>query len=159
MSVILLSREISPDALHQLNLIEKMDVQILEYPKDSPATETMIARSDTVIDALIGYNLDGAPRGSFQEMIDLINESGKTVVAYDVPSGLDATTGECPGSCIKTNVTLSLAVPKEGLRAGDGPAASGTVFVGDIGIPAFLYNYVATDSRPPFERAGGVITL
>jgi NAD(P)H-hydrate epimerase len=59
------------------------------------------------------------------------------VLALDVPSGLDATTGEAPGVVVRTDRTLTLALPKTGLAS-----CSGELYVGDIGIPPEVY-------RPP----------
>ena len=58
-------------------------------------------RADLIIDALIGYNLRDAPQGRAAELIVWANHSGVPILALDVPSGMNATTGECPGAWIK----------------------------------------------------------
>jgi NAD(P)H-hydrate epimerase len=57
------------------------------------------------------------------------------VLALDVPSGLDATTGEAPGAVVRPDRTLTLALPKTGLAS-----ISGELYVADIGIPPEVYS-------------------
>jgi NAD(P)H-hydrate epimerase len=90
---------------------------------------------DVVVDALIGYGLKAAPTGTTAELIVWANASGKPVIALDVPSGIDATTGEAPGDAIVATETLTLALPKTGL-VGERP---GQLFLADIGIPIGVY--------------------
>jgi NAD(P)H-hydrate epimerase len=71
---------------------------------------------DLIIDALIGYSLTGAPRGVFADLIGWASAARTKVLALDVPSGLDS--GTTPGSAIAAQTTLTLALPKTGLKAG-----------------------------------------
>ncbi len=59
---------------------------------------------------------------------------GAAVLAIDIPSGVDADTGEAPGDAVRADRTVTFAALKPGLLQGDGPAQSGTVEVADIGI-------------------------
>lgn len=88
-----------------------------------------------VIDALIGYSLSGAPRGTIADLIDFANTRSEQVVALDVPSGIDATTGEAAGNHVTAGLTVTLALPKTGL---DSPAV-GRLELADIGIPRAVY--------------------
>ncbi|MGI9643245.1 MAG: NAD(P)H-hydrate epimerase [Acidimicrobiia bacterium] len=88
-----------------------------------------------VIDALIGYSLTGTPRGVTADLIGFANARGEQVIALDVPSGIDATTGEAPGDHVTADLTVTLALPKTGL---DGPAV-GRLELADIGIPRAVY--------------------
>jgi NAD(P)H-hydrate epimerase len=65
-----------------------------------------------ILDALIGYSLRSAPRGVVEALIGWANESGAPIVSLDVPSGVDATTGEAPGEYIRAGCTMTLALPK-----------------------------------------------
>jgi NAD(P)H-hydrate epimerase len=87
-----------------------------------------------VIDAIIGYSLGGAPRGAALDMIGR-TAAAAPVVALDVPSGIDSTTGSAPGDHVTATRTLTLALPKTGL---DAPAV-GDLWLADIGIPAEVY--------------------
>jgi len=147
--VLLLDKEITSDSQHHLDLLEKMRFSIELYSPGKNYTKG----SDVIVDSLIGYHLDGPPRGVFKEVIEAINTSQRGVVSYDLPSGVDATTGECFDPCVQAHATLSLAMPKKVFDTPEGKAKSGQIFVADIGIPAFLYDEIAQGSRPPFENS------
>lgn len=157
-SVVLVSFELKPDAAHHLALLKHMDIPIHKYSNDTHAARELIGSADSIIDALIGYHLNGAPRGDFAELIESVGMSSARVVAYDLPSGADATTGVCAGACITADVTLTLAVPKKLFETKNGKVHAGAVHVADIGIPAVLYDRVIANSRPDFP-ATGVLSL
>jgi len=69
----------------------------------------------------------------------LANDLGPSILSLDVPSGLDATTGQAPGASIRADVTLTLALPKIGLTGVSGREYVGELYVGDIGVPPELY--------------------
>ena len=98
-------------------------------------TTTPPAEVDLVVDALIGYSLRGAPTGVGAELIEWVASVDAPILSLDVPSGLEATTGETPGAVVAADRTLTLALPKTGLCH---PAA-GALTLGDIGIPAEVY--------------------
>lgn len=104
-------------------------------------------RPDLIVDALIGYGLEAAPRGTATNLIRWANGTGVPILALDVPSGVDSTTGETPGDAIKPQQTMTLALPKTGLFR----AATGDLFLADIGIPEGTYRRVAATYAPPFE--------
>ena len=86
---------------------------------------------DVVVDAVIGYGLRGAPTGAAKRAIEWMDSQPAPVIALDVPSGLDPDTGATPGVCVLARATLTLHLPKHGLKS----ASSGEVFVADLGIP------------------------
>ncbi|MGB5364878.1 MAG: NAD(P)H-hydrate epimerase [Polyangiales bacterium] len=94
-----------------------------------------------IVDAVIGYSLRGAPRGVARRMIDWIGTKSVPVISLDVPSGIDATTGESLGSQVQASVTLTLALPKTGLDA----ETSGDLWLADLGIPVKVYRRVGID--------------
>jgi len=79
-----------------------------------------------------------------------MNVSKKKIIAYDIPSGLDSTTGKCYDPCIKAFATLTLALPKKAFTNNKARSHVGKLFLGDIGIPGFLYDRVKKGSRPYF---------
>jgi len=90
-----------------------------------------------VLDAAIGTNLDGPPRGRTLDMIRVINNlQGCCVISLDAPTGIDVDDGSIPGSSVKATMTLSVALPKRGINPG---GRVGRLFVGDIGIPPVIY--------------------
>ena len=101
---------------------------------------------DLIIDALIGYSLKGAPRGSTLELIRWANGTNQPILSLDVPSGLDATTGETAGEFIRASWTMTLALPKTGLIQGK----TGELFLADIGIPQGTFQRVGLKYEAPF---------
>ena len=101
-----------------------------------------------VVDALIGYSLRGAPRERAADLILACNRH-RRVLSLDVPSGLDATTGEAPGEVVRPERTLTLALPKTGL--GDIP---GDLYLADISIPPEVYARLGLSYCMPFSDAG-----
>ena len=88
--------------------------------------------ADVAIDALIGYSLRGAPVGTSAELIEQIPQTADVVVSLDTPSGLNVTTGETPGVAVRADATLTLALPKTGLRTAP---EVGDLFLADIAVP------------------------
>lgn len=97
--------------------------------------DTLLQNASLVIDALFGVGLKRKIEEPYASAIAVVNRSGKKVVAIDVPSGLDADTGEVLGIAVKASVTATLALAKKGLYAGKGPEYSGAIRIVDIGIP------------------------
>ena len=153
-SVIMLSETVSADSLHHLALLKKMQVPTIVYERGKSKALSVIKHSAVLIDALIGYHLDGPPRGLFKEIIESMNQPGKKIIAYDLPSGIDATTGKCLRPCIQAHATLSLALPKRLFKIKKSKAACGKIFLADIGIPNFLYDRICRGSRPHFNSSG-----
>ncbi len=116
---------------HQLVAAERMGLAITE--------DGGLPEADLIIDALIGYSLHGAPAGRTAELIRGATASQTPVLSLDVPSGLDAGSGEVFDPVVRATATLTLALPKTGLSL---PATSpyvGELYVADIGVPPALY--------------------
>lgn len=103
---------------------------------------------DLVLDALIGYGLQSAPSGRVADLIEWTVSSAAHVLALDIPSGLDATSGATPGVWVNARWTLTLALPKNGLR----PERTGELYLADIGIPPAVYQRLGVQYVPPFGR-------
>ena len=133
-------------AANQLHILQAAGVGACF--KHAPArAEEVIRRAQVVVDALIGYSLRGSVRGRVAELIDLCNQHAARVLSLDVPSGLDATTGEAAGVVVRPERTLTLALPKTGLRG-----VPGELYLADIGIPPELYQWLGLSFEPPFGR-------
>lgn len=85
---------------------------------------------ETAVDAVVGYGLDGALRGTPARFAEWLSGTGATVVSLDVPSGLDATTGARTGPAVDPDRLVTLALPKTGLAA-----VEADLFLADIAIP------------------------
>lgn len=90
--------------------------------------------TDVIIDALFGIGLKESLRPQVLPLIDQLNQSGKPIVAVDVPSGLCADTGQVMGACIKAQHTVSLIGLKQGLVTGQARCYVGTLHYAGLGI-------------------------
>lgn len=123
---------------HQLTILEHMGVPI------NLASEKLdLPPADLLVDAVIGYSLRGAPSGPAAALIRHANEHEAPVLALDVPSGVDASTGEIYNPAAKAAATLTLALPKQGLQADAAKQHVGELYLADIGVPPELYTDLA----------------
>lgn len=132
---------LSPVARQQLDILRRIDLDLAEDP--GPA--------NLVIDALIGYSLHGAPRGRAAELIRWANATGDPVLSLDLPSGLDATSGEASEPCVHATATMTLAMPKVGLRAAR--AYVGRPYIADISVPAVVWGRIGITVPTLFGRS------
>lgn len=95
----------------------------------------LLVSSDILIDALLGTGLSSTVTGIYREAIELINSTGKPVIAIDIPSGLHADSGTILGHAIRATWTVACGLPKLGLYVNAGIDHAGTTHVVDIGIP------------------------
>jgi len=131
---------------------------VATYDLTDEELEHALLRADVVVDAILGYNIKGAPRGEVERLVGFIVRSGRPVVSLDVPTGVDPDTGEAPGMAITATATLTLALPKPGLLTPTGAGRAGRLFLADIGLPAALYAQLGIDVGPLFA-AGRILTL
>lgn len=101
-----------------------------------------------VIDSLLGYTGKGNPRAPISIWIDRANNSKIPILSLDLPSGLDASTGNVGDPCITASATLTLAMPKTGLFVQNARRFVGELYLADIGIPPIVYN----DLFPGFRQ-------
>jgi NAD(P)H-hydrate epimerase len=97
-----------------------------------PFSPPLLASGELIVDALLGTGIKGAPREDMTEVIRAINAIGTPVFSLDVPSGLDADTGEAPGEAVRADATVTFGGLKAGLFVGDGPEFTGSVFFDDL---------------------------
>ncbi|MEZ5564592.1 MAG: NAD(P)H-hydrate dehydratase [Gammaproteobacteria bacterium] len=101
-----------------------------------PFVEKLPDEADLVIDALLGIGLTRPVTGDYLAAIDAVNASATPVVAVDIPSGLDATTGHPLPRAIRADCTVTFVGHKLGLFVGEGPACTGELHFADLGIPS-----------------------
>jgi NAD(P)H-hydrate epimerase len=90
--------------------------------------------ADVVLDALFGTGFRGEPRPEAAARIERINASGAAVLAVDIASGVDASTGEVPGAAVRADATVTFHGRKVGLEVAPGRFHAGAVTVADIGL-------------------------
>jgi NAD(P)H-hydrate epimerase len=139
-------RSFAPVPANQLRILSQMHLEVNEpdIPIGGPSP-------DLIIDGVIGYSLRDAPTGMAGELIRWANAQSSPILALDVPSGVDATTGTVFDPAIAATATMTLALPKEGLRAPGVEAQVGELYLADISVPPSLY------ARPPLGLRVGHI--
>lgn len=108
---------------------------------------------ELIVDALLGFSLRGAPSGRYAELIDWASANQAPVLAVDLPSGLDGTSGEPFDPCVRATATLTLGLVKRGLRASTAAEVTGTIVLADVGIPTAAYAAAGISVPPIFARA------
>lgn len=119
---------------HQLLIIRSMGLVV--YAAEELRNEES---ADLIIDGIVGYSINGDPRGNVKGMIDWANQQSSPVLALDTPSGLDLTTGTVHSPTIEAAATVTLALPKHGLFEKKAASKVGSLFLGDISVPPGLY--------------------
>ena len=107
---------------------------------------------DLIIDALLGFGLRGPPTGPAARLIAAANAHPSPILAVDLPSGLDARSGEPSEPCIRATATLTLALPKTGLLAPAARPVVGELAVADIGVPPEVYARLGVTVGPLFAE-------
>jgi ADP-dependent NAD(P)H-hydrate dehydratase / NAD(P)H-hydrate epimerase len=123
-------------------------VNLDRLPGDPPSegvSEAALSGSAAVVDALLGTGFAGEPREPAAGAIAAMNAQEAPVVACDVPSGVDASTGAVAGQAVHAAATATFHAPKVGLHVAPGALHAGTVHAIEIGIPR---------DAPSAERAG-----
>jgi NAD(P)H-hydrate epimerase len=101
---------------------------------DAKAGETELGEPDVIVDALFGTGFTGEPRADAASLIERINTSRARVFAIDLPSGVDASTGEVAGAAVRADATVTFHGRKVGLEVAPGRFRAGVVRVADIGL-------------------------
>jgi ADP-dependent NAD(P)H-hydrate dehydratase / NAD(P)H-hydrate epimerase len=122
--------ELSPDAAANLERLTDPAREV-----SAAEVESALADSGAVVDAIFGTGFEGAPRDPAGSAIAAINGCGAPVVAADISSGVDASTGEVEGEAVSADVTVTFHAAKLGHWIDPGKAHSGEVRVAPIGIP------------------------
>jgi NAD(P)H-hydrate epimerase len=93
-----------------------------------------VSGADVILDALFGTGFHGEPREDAARKIEAVNAAAAPVVAVDLPSGVNASTGEVAGACVEATVTVTMHARKLGLEVAPGRFHAGEVVVVDIGL-------------------------
>ncbi len=133
-------QKLSGDALTNFKIVEKIGIPISVWDEgaDFDTQWKPIRDSGAVIDAILGTGLKSEVRGLYRDIIEKLNGLDIPVLAVDVPSGLDATTGLPLGAAVKATATATFGFLKIGHLIERGPELAGQVEVIDIGIPPGL---------------------
>jgi NAD(P)H-hydrate epimerase len=139
--------------LRQSGLLQTADLDANEV-----ALEEQLATADLVIDALVGYGLEGPPLGVAAAVTRLAIESRRPILALDIPTGVNATTGEVSMPAIRAVTTLMLDLPKRGCLAAQSRGMVGELYLADIGIPLSVHQRLGIPVGQPFSE-GPIVRL
>lgn len=119
--------EVSGDAAINLNIAGRMNIDIMEVSgsRDWDKVKIAVAFADCLVDALLGTGFQGEISGAMAQAIQIINDSAKPTIAVDIPSGVDANTGQIRGQAVKADDTVTFGLPKPGLLLYPGAAHVG----------------------------------
>ena len=146
----------TPDAAHYLDAARADGVPVF--------AEWQPEEHEILIDALFGVGLNRPVEGAVRDLIGRMNESGKSIVSADIPSGLHADSGEIMGAAVHAARTVTMQAKKTGMLLGQGRALCGTVMVqplyADEGEPELFYQEEAEIAallpKRPFDSHKGM---
>jgi len=137
--VILLENPLNlrPDPRTNHAIVQKMKIPLFVADERTPVEvfASYCQQVELIVDAIFGIGINSLITGRFSRAVHAINGSERPVVSIDIPSGLDANTGEVHGIAIKAVMTVALALTKKGFYTAQGPVHTGKIETVDIGIP------------------------
>src|SRR6266542_2723398 len=142
---------LAPVPAHQHDILRRMGL-------DVQAGRPALGPADLVVDGLLGYSQAGPPRGDAAELLQAT--AGRRVLALDVPSGLELATGTLHTPHVVAEATMTLAAPKQALRAPGAAVAVGGLYLADISVPPLVWERLGLAHPSPFgtypiARIGG----
>ncbi|MEA2063465.1 MAG: NAD(P)H-hydrate epimerase, partial [Gemmatimonadota bacterium] len=148
---------LSDDAALNYGILRKTGFE----PRIAKPGESLVHRlrqSDLIVDGVLGTGIKGAPRGEAAELIKQINDAGRPVLSLDIPSGVEADTGQAAGLAVRAEETVTFGALKIGLVLYPGASHAGRVWVARIGIPhCVLAEQGAGLSITTFEEAASLL--
>ena len=122
------------------DIIIKMGVvvHVLETERDWDKLQVTLRFVDGVVDGILGTGFKGNLRDAAARVVRMVNGHGKPVIAVDIPTGVEADTGNASPEAIRADLTVTFGLPKFGHMIGAGETATGKLLVDDIGIPKVL---------------------
>ena len=124
----------------QIKVLRTMgvEIQMLDSDRAWERMQVQLRFADMIIDGILGTGFTGQLRPNALRLIRLLNNSGKSVVSIDIPSGVSADTGQIGDAAVKAICTVALGVPKVGHFLCPGASYVGELVTDDIGLPAQL---------------------
>lgn len=136
--------KITPCSKTNLDILKAMNIscRTLDIKGDNinilEELKTSIKNSDVLVDCIFGTGLEREVKGVFKDIINIINTNKNLVYSIDIPSGINATTGEILGVCIKADKTISFEFYKRGFLKYETKEYIGDVVVEHVGIPEHI---------------------
>jgi len=125
------------DANTNYRIIRSLGIPVIDLSGEE-YIKNYIESADCVVDAIFGTGLSGSPRGVAADAISAINKYSCFTISVDIPSGVDANTGDIFSEAVKADITVTFQAYKRGLLLYPGAENSGEVILKDIGIPKYI---------------------
>ena len=122
-----------------LDIVSRLPIEVRRI-ESIEVIKTEVAHCDGIVDAILGTGLTRDVAGLYRDVIELINESGKTVFSVDIPSGVHGDTGKVMGVAVKADYTITFGLPKIGNVLFPGYGLCGKLYVSHISFPPSIYN-------------------
>ena len=117
-----------------------IELQVLETDRAWERLQVTLRFSDAIVDGVLGTGFVGQMRPAVLRLVRLINSTNKPVISVDIPSGVEADSGQVGESAVNATYTVTLGLPKFGHYICPGASYVGKLIVDDIGIPSQLLN-------------------
>lgn len=121
--------------------------------------QSILEKSTVIIDALLGTGVKGEVRSPYLEIIEKINNSNKDIISVDIPSGVNASTGEVANMAVKATKTITFAMPKLGFFIGQGPQYIGQWKVKDISVPEAAIDHLQLECPKLLDKKTAIKCL
>ena len=129
-------QQLKGDARRAYEIANEADVPMADFSPEMVLTDCVI------VDALLGTGLKGPIKGTYFDAIELINNSNLEVIAVDLPSGLNANTGDVENVCVKAKTTISFVGLKQGLFTNHGPDYCGKIVYQDLAVKPTIFDEI-----------------
>ena len=132
--------KLTHDCSLNLQIVKNLNIPIINI-KDNCSKEYIIEKvkcSDYIVDSIFGIGLNRDILGIYKDIIEIINEFSKFIVAVDIPSGMDANTGKELNISVKANLTCTVEVMKKGFMSTKAIDLTGDIKIINIGIPDYI---------------------
>jgi len=144
--------EMSFATRRQLNTLRAIGVVERDEGMSEIDLEDRLSGSVLIIDALIGFGLEGPPTGLAAALTELGVASGRPTLAVDMPTGVSATTGEVHSPAIRAMTTLMLDLPKIGILEPRCRPWVGELYLADLGIPRMIHERLGIRTNGHFSE-------
>lgn len=138
---------LNPSPKINYEILRSMNVEIAIINNIDDINDVFLAHSQIIIDGLFGIGLSRNIEGLFYDIIEKINKSSATKVSLDIPSGINADTGECLGIAVKADLTVTFALAKPGHFLYPGRDYCGRLEIVGISTPKSLID----EFKPTFN--------
>ena len=117
-----------------VDIVSRLSIPMFEVGS-AEAIRTEVLHADGIVDAIFGTGLVREVAGVYRDIMELINQSGKTVFSVDIPSGVNGDTGQVMGTAVRADYTVTFGLPKVGNVLYPGFQLCGEQYVTHISFP------------------------